>query len=365
MNQNKKYNKIKIFLSVSKTIISLLLILVFVVSGLSNALVIKLGVYIDSPLIQFVAFVFILSISMGIILFPISFYTSYTLEHKYNLSNQSLSAWFTEEVKAIGVGLTILLPILLFFYYSLNSFEHLWWLPFAIFLFLVSVVLAKILPTYIFPLFYKITPINNNELVDKISGLTQNTNLKIENIYAFDMSKNTKKANAAFTGLGKTKRIILGDTLLDNFTVNEILTVVAHELGHYKKKHIPINIAIGTVMSFLTLYLAASLYAVSIPLFGFVSIKDIAALPVLLIILTLVSIFTAPLSNAISRKFEFQADEYAVLSTNMRGEFISALEKLNNQNLSDKDPHPFVEWFFYSHPSIKNRVNRIRSLIPN
>ena len=176
------------------------------------------------------------------------------------------------------------------------------------------------------------------------------------------MSKNTKKANAAFTGIGKSKRILLGDTLLDNYTDDEIETVIAHELGHYKKKHIIKNIIIGTVSSFVTLFLIAVLYNVSIGWFGFKSISNIAALPLLTLWAMLIGLIQSPLSNILSRKYEYEADEYAITSTNKAEAFISTLNKLNEQNLGDKDPHPFVEWFFYSHPSVKKRISAIEKL---
>ena len=175
------------------------------------------------------------------------------------------------------------------------------------------------------------------------------------------MSKNTKKANAAFTGLGKSKRILLGDTLLDNYSNDEIETVVAHELGHYKKKHIIKNLLIGTVTSFGTLFLIAYLYELSLGWFGFSSILDIAALPILSVWAMLIGLIETPLTNILSRKYEYEADEYAVSATGKPSAFISTLNKLTDQNLGDKNPHPFVEWFFYSHPSVDNRINAIRN----
>ena len=261
-------------------------------------------------------------------------------------------------------------PILIFFFYVLNRYGSLWWLPLAIGLFVISVVLGRIAPVVILPLFYKVTPIDNENLPEdkaglksRIETLSKDAGIKVENVYKFDMSKNTKKANAAFTGLGKSKRIILGDTLIDNYTQDEIETVVAHELGHYKKKHIIKNIIIGTIASFLTLFLIAVLYENSIGLFGFNSIKEIAALPVLSLWGAVIGLIQSPFNNILSRKFEYEADEYAVTSTGKPESYISTLEKLTEQNLGDKDPHPFVEWFFYSHPSIKNRINALRKFL--
>jgi STE24 endopeptidase len=267
--------------------------------------------------------------------------------------------WIWENIKGLLVSLVIGVPILLIFYFLLNYFGNYWWLPFAIIMFFVSVVLSQIFPILIFPIFYKITPIENESLKDRITKLANSANLKVENVYKFNMSKNTKKANAAFTGLGKTKRIILGDTLLDNYSDDEIETVIAHELGHFKKKHIIKNIIIGTASSFLTLYVIALLYQSSFSWFGFDSITQVAALPLLTIWSMLIGIIQTPLGNILSRKFEYEADEYAVIETKKPLAFKNTLEKLTVQNLGDKEPHPFVEWFFYSHPSIKNRIDAL------
>ena len=229
----------------------------------------------------------------------------------------------------------------------------------AILLFLVSVVLARIIPTIILPLFYKIIPIENEELKLRINKLAVNAGIKVENVYSFDMSKNTKKANAAFTGLGKSKRIILGDTLLNNFSLDEIETVIAHELGHYKKKHILKNIIIGTVSSFLTLFLISLLYDNTLGLFGFKDRSAIAAFPLISIWAMIIGLIQLPFTNMISRKFEYEADNYSILVTKKPQVFADALNKLNKQNLGDENPHPLVEWYFNSHPSVSRRIKKI------
>ena len=145
-------------------------------------------------------------------------------------------------------------------------------------------------------------------------------------------------------------------------TNDEIETVIAHELGHYKHKHIIKNIAIGTITSFVTLYLLSVLYSLSLNWFGFNNITEIAALPILSLWGMIIGLIQTPLTNIISRKYEYEADAYAVKSTNKKEVFINTLDKLTEQNLSDKDPHPFVEWFFYSHPSTKRRVAYIKNL---
>lgn len=358
----KKYNNLKLAIGIGKGLGSFLLLIYFVTSGYSSWLEQSLLLYIPNGYLRFIAFVVILGLISSIIFFPISFYSEFILEHKYNLSNQSFRRWIWENLKGIMVGSVIGLPLLLIFFWSMNTFYELWWLPFAVIIFIVSVILAKIVPLIILPLFYKISPLENEELKERIIRLSKEVGMKVENVFSFNMSKNTKKANAAFTGLGKTKRILLGDTLIDNYSQDEIETVIAHELGHYKHKHILKNIFIGTVFSFLTLYLIAVFYNLSLNWFGFISITQISALPLLSAWAMLLGTIQEPLSNYISRKFEYEADEYAVKSTNKREAFISTLNKLTDQNLGDKEPHPFVEWFFYSHPSVKKRISFIESI---
>lgn len=361
-NQAKKYNNIKLTISITKGIISFLLLFLFVYYGYSKQLENFIRAFFTNNYLVLLAYTFILGIISTIIFFPVDFYSEFILEHKYKLSNQTFNRWLWENVKEGLVSLSIGLPLLMIFYFVLNKFGTLWWLPFGIIMFLFSVILAQILPVLILPLFYKITPIDNEDLKQRIIKLGELANLKVENVFKFDMSKNTKKGNAAFTGLGKTKRILLGDTLLDNFSNDEIETVIAHEMGHYKKKHIFKNIIIGTLFSFLTFYLIAKLYEITLSWFGFSSILQISALPLLVLWGSIVGLILTPLSNSISHKFEYEADKYAVLVTNKKEVFINTLEKLTEQNLGDKEPHPLVEWFFYSHPSIKNRIAALNNL---
>jgi len=360
---SKRYNNIKLATGISEGILTFILILAFVWAGWSLRLENYLsGGYSNNYLI-FILFVLITGFGLGILFFPLNYYKDFYLEHKYDLSNQTFWKWILEDLKALGVSLVIGIPLLLAFYYVMNRFGNLWWLPFAILLFLVSVILARIVPVFILPLFYKITPIENEELKKRITKLAEDAGIKVENVYKFDMSKNTKKANAAFTGIGKSKRILLGDTLLEKYSDDEIETVIAHELGHYKRKHIIKNIIIGTVSSFLTLFLISFFYQFSLKWFGFAAIAKIAALPLLSLWAMIIGLIQTPLSNLLSRKFEYEADEYAISSTGKADAFKATLEKLTEQNLGDKEPHPLVEWYFYSHPSIKNRLSAIDNFI--
>ena len=360
---SKRYNNIKLAAGISEGILTFILILAFVWAGLSLRLENLISGSYSNNYLVFILFVLISGFALGVLFFPLSYYKDFYLEHKYNLSNQTFWKWILEDLKALGVSLVIGIPLLLAFYYVMNRFGNLWWLPFAILLFVVSVILARIVPVFILPLFYKVTPIENEELKNRITKLAEDAGIKVQNVYKFDMSKNTKKANAAFTGIGKSKRILLGDTLLEKYSDDEIETVIAHELGHYKRKHIIKNIIIGTVSSFLTLFLISYFYQLSLKWFGFEAITKIAALPLLSLWMMVIGLIQTPLSNLLSRKFEYEADEYAITSSGKPDAFKATLEKLTEQNLGDKEPHPFVEWYFYSHPSIKNRLSAIDDFI--
>lgn len=358
-SKSKKYSNIKLGIGIAKGIITFILILLFVLLGYSHSLEELIRNYVHNDYLVLLIFIFVIGLASSIFFFPINFYSEFILEHKYELSNQTFVKWLWENFKGTLVAGAIGIPLLLAFYFFLNLFGSIWWLPFAVLMFIVSVVLAQIVPIIILPLFYKVSPIENEELKESIIRLAKEVGMNVQNVFSFNMSKNTKKANAAFTGLGKTKRIILGDTLLESYSHEEVETVIAHELGHYKYKHIIKNIFIGTLFSFLTLFLIATLYELSLRWFSFTSITQIAALPLLSLWGMLIGLILSPISNIISRKYEYQADTYAVESTKNPEAFKQTLKKINEQNLGDEDPHPFVEWFFYSHPSIKNRIKAI------
>jgi STE24 endopeptidase len=234
--------------------------------------------------------------------------------------------------------------------------EDKWWIYFSCFIFVISVLLARIAPVVIFPLFYKFKKLEDDDLKARLEKVLSEVKIDIKGIFSFNMSKNTKKANAGFTGLGKSKRIILSDTLLEKFTPDEIAVVFAHEAGHYKHRHIVKNILFSTVVIFVSFYICSLLHSFTIKSMGFENVYDLAALPALVFYLTLAGLIMMPVTNFISRKYEFQADEFAIRLTSDVDSFISTMEKLAEINLADKSPHPVVEFFLYSHPAIQRRI---------
>jgi STE24 endopeptidase len=358
----KSYNNRKLFLSLTSTILSFFLLVGILIFGVSLYFETLAYSLTSSPYIALLLYAALFGIVNSFITFPLNFYSGYILEHKYHLSNQTLLQWLWEHVKGFLVGLPIAVPLGLIFYFFLREFQSFWWLAVACVMFFVSVVLARLAPVIIFPLFYKFTPLADGELKDRILTLCTRAGVHIKGIFTFNLSKTTKKANAGFTGIGKSKRIILGDTLMDHFSEDEIESVFAHELGHYKHGHLWKMMFVGTGSIFIGLYVTSLLYTVSMRWFGFDRVDRLAALPLLVLWLGLYSIVTMPLTNMLSRKHEFEADRYAVVETKNKSAFVAAMQKLGSMNLADTAPNKFIEFLFYSHPSIEKRIRAAEEL---
>ena len=289
---------------------------------------------------------------------PLSYYGEFVLPHRFGLSNQTLRGWIGDQIKGLAVGGVLGGLLLEIIYAVLRAAPDTWWLWTAAILLFVNVVLANLAPVLLMPLFYKFVPLGDDhaDLAQRLIRLAEQAGTHVQGVYKFDMSRRTKAANAALTGLGNTRRIILGDTLLNEFTPDEIETVMAHELGHQVNKDIPVGILVNSLVTLVGLYLASLGLRWGIGAFGFVNIADIAAFPLLMLVMGLFGLVTMPLGNGYSRWRERRADEYALRTTHMGETYASALTRLANQNLSDADPEPWEEWLLYSHPPLGKRI---------
>ena len=297
-----------------------------------------------------------------LITLPLSFYEGFVLPHRFEMSNQTLGDWVSDQVKSLLLGAVLGGLILEIIYAVLRAFPDTWWLWAAGILLLFSVILANLAPVLLMPIFYKFTPLGDEyaELAERLVRLAERSGTHVRGVFKFDMSRRTKAANAALTGLGNTRRIILGDTLLTEFSSDEIETVLAHELGHHVHKDIPIGMAIESVMTLVGLYLASLGLNWGAAYFGFSGASDIAALPVFMLVIGVYGLVTMPLTNAFSRWRERRADQYALQTTGKNEAFASAMTRLANQNLADADPEPWVEWLLYSHPALSKRIEMAR-----
>jgi STE24 endopeptidase len=284
-------------------------------------------------------------------------YYGFRLEHRFHLSNQRLRAWVLDQAKEFLVGLIFMVVIVEVLYFMLREFPQHWWLlTWAIFMGLF-VLLAQLAPVILFPIFYKFEPLQNEELKQRLVRLGERAGTRVRGVYKWNLSEKSKKANAALTGLGATRRIILADTLLDNYSADEIEAVLAHELGHHVHKHILKGIAVQAVTTLLGFWAAnwALHYAVD-RLHMFDELFDFANLPLFVLVVTVLSLLALPALNAFSRFNERQADRYAFESIASVDPFISSMNKLAEQNLAERTPSRFVEWFFHSHPAISRRL---------
>jgi STE24 endopeptidase len=297
---------------------------------------------------------------MGINL-PLSYYSGFVLPHRYGQSTQTLSGWIMDGLKGLAVSAIIGLLMLEVIYWLLRAAPSLWWLYAAGAMLFFTVILSSLAPVLIAPLFYKFTPLDNEELSNRLMALAQKAGTTVKGVYRFDMSTRTKSANAALMGLGATRRIVLGDTLLDEFTAEEIESVLAHELGHQVHRDIPIGIAFNTVFTLLSFWLANAALTWGIGVFGLSGIADPAGLPLFGIVMGLIGLLALPVTNGYSRWRERLADRYALESTRKPGPFADAMTRLANQNLADVDPAPWIVMLLYSHPPIKERVAAARA----
>jgi STE24 endopeptidase len=364
-SREKEYNKIKLRLSIAAIIVDIILVAVWAFSGISPLAADFIRGYVSNEYAVFLLFMAAAGIIYSALEFPLDFYGSYYIEHRFNLSNQTFRAWIFEKAKSAGVGACIGIPVALGFYFFLKATGHMWWLYFGLFVFLVSVLIARIAPIFIYPIFYKFRDLEPGDVRDKIAGLVGKEGISISGIFSFNLSNQKKKANAGFTGLGKSRRIIISDTLIEKFTPDEIGVVFAHEMGHYKMRHIAKGILLSTVTIFVSFFLCGELYRLTLGLLGYEHVHDVAAIPVLFFYLTVVGLVSMPLSNAVSRRFEWEADRYSLDISSDYPSFITAMNKLADMNLADREPNPVTEFIFYSHPSISKRIAYARDGMRN
>jgi STE24 endopeptidase len=289
---------------------------------------------------------------------PLSFYSSYSLPHRFGLSTQRLREWFIDALKSAVLALAMGVPLLLGLYLLLRQFPTTWWLWTAAGYTLFTVVLTALAPVLLMPIFYKFRPLEDEhqDLVKKLLTLTQKADTFVRGVYTFDMSRRTRAANAALVGIGRTRRVILGDTLLSEFDSDEIETVLAHELGHHIQKDIPLSIVAQGLFNFAAFYLAHQGMTRLASQFDWSDIADPTGLPLLMLLLGLISFLAMPIINAYSRWRESLADNFALEITGNPSSFASALTRLANQNLAEVNPERWVVYLLHSHPPLQSRI---------
>jgi STE24 endopeptidase len=352
----RRYNRIRRWIGIADFVVGFLFLIVLLVTGWSNwlrDLAYRLGFQNYSlSLFIYLLLLLVISKALGIGLE----YYGFLLEGRFKLSTQRFSSWAGDELKGFLVGLVLGTVVVEVLYLTIRQWPQHWWmLAWALFMALF-ILLAQLAPIVLFPIFYKFEPLDNEDLRRRLVVLSERAGTRVRGVYRWKLSEKSKKANAALTGLGATRRIILADTLLDNYTAEEIEAVLAHELGHHVHRHILKSIFVQAAIALFGFWAAnwALHYAVDQQMFE--ELSDFADMPLLALVSVVLSFLLMPALNAYSRFNERQADRYAFESISSVEPFITSMNKLAEQNLAERTPSKWVEWFFLSHPAISRRL---------
>ena len=298
---------------------------------------------------------------LALVELPFAYYQGFRLEHRYGLSTQSVGHWLSDQVKGVLLGLALAGLGTAIVYAALRrSPEHWWWISAATFA-VAAIGLAQLAPVLLLPIFYTFKPLDRPALVERLMKLATNARTSVNGVFEWVLSSHTRKANAALAGMGRTRRILLSDTLLADYSEDEIEVILAHELAHHVHRDLWRGIAVQTAALAGGFWMASVLLGALAEPLGLRGLSDPAGLPLLLLIGGVWSFAILPLANAVSRAQERAADRYALQATRNVDAFVTAMKRLSQQNLAEEYPSPIVRWLFYSHPPIRERIDAARA----
>ncbi|ANX11154.1 peptidase M48 [Fictibacillus arsenicus] len=309
-------------------------------------------------------YVLLLSFASWVLTFPLRYY-SFTVSKSYNISVQSFHSWMRDGLVDFWISWALTTLMVGVMYWLIKKYEKRWWLfawllsiPFTVFLYFIQ-------PVVIDPLYNKFYPLQDEALKEKILNIAEKAEIPAENVYEVNMSEKTNALNAYVNGIGSNLRIVLWDTTLNKLSDNQVLFVMAHEIGHYVMNHLYWNLISSIVLSFLGLWLGNIIYRKWIVKYGktwgIKGVGDLAALPALLLIFSLLSFVVSPVENAVSRKAERDADQYAIQMTKNPEAAVGAFQQLATVSLSEVNPPKIVKWFLYGHPTMLERIHFLDS----
>lgn len=298
----------------------------------------------------------VLGLGVKLLTLPLDWVRGYWLPKRFGLLHQPFGRWCWDRLKAgaLGGGLGLLVLEIV---YGVLRVSAWWWLWAALILFAGSLLLTVVVPVWIIPLFYRLVPLEDAALKERVLALARRVGVAVVGVWVADQSRKSRTANAALTGLANTRRIILFDTLIAEFTPDEIESVLAHELGHHVHGDVRRGLLVQGAVLLATLWAADHLLRIGSARFGYQGPADPAGLPLLALILLLLGLCAAPLANGFSRWVERQADAFALATTGNPGAFIGAMDRLATLNLAERHPNRLKEFLLYSHPSIDRRID--------
>jgi len=333
--------------------IGLILLLVLLFTPASTTLASLLA--IPSPW-SAALYLLTLAAGYGVIATPLDYYYDFVLPHRYGLSKQDLVSWLRDKVKASGLQLLLGLCLVIIIYWLMAHLPELWWLAAALIMFLVSLILTWLTPTFLIPLFFKLKPLEEGGLKEKLVNLARKAGVDIRECLSMDLSSKATTANAMLSGWGKSRRIIFSDTLLHGYSWDEIEVTLAHELGHRLHHDIPKLIGIQAATFVLAFYLTNLALRAGVILFSLQGIIDIAGLPLLIFVPAMLILVLQPALNWYNRRIETAADGTALALSNNPRAFIALMTKLTDQNLTEAEPSQWVKLLFYDHPTYNETV---------
>jgi STE24 endopeptidase len=310
----------------------------------------------DNDALIVALYVLLLSLLFDAATLPFSIYGGFLLERRYGLSTETPARWLKDHAKAVFIGVLFAQAGAAFVYFALRTRPDSWWVIAGAGYSIVAVVFVNLAPVVLLPLFFTFKPLENETLRDRLTMLASRAGTRIMGVYEWTLSDRTKKANAALTGIGNTRRILLSDTLLAEYSDDEIEVILAHELAHHVHKDIWTSIAFDMALAFAGFFAAHLALHAMVPLFALQGIADPAGIPIVLLTAAGIGLCVKPLLNAVSRGHERRADSYALKMTENPSAFITAMRRLGQQNLAEDSPSKLVQAFFYTHPPIKERL---------
>ncbi len=344
--------------------VTLIVVVPFILLGGFNQLDVFVRSLELSSLFAGVVYILILLLGMMFMGIPFSYYSTFVIEESYGFNKSTKSIFWMDFLKSMLLSFLIGIPILMAILWFFESLGSMAWVVAWGFLIFVQLILVYIAPSFIMPLFNTFEPLEDGELKTKLEAYSLEHNFSFEGIYKMDGSKRSSKSNAYFTGFGKQRRIVLFDTLIEKHSADELLAILAHEMGHYKLRHIHKSLALSVVTSGLMLFLL-SLFLNNVLLaeaFGMESVSIYSSLIFFGFLFQPIEAVIGVLSNYLSRKHEFEADAFAVRTTALPDAMIGGLKRLSVDNLSNLEPSYLKVWVDYTHPPVLQRINAIRKL---
>jgi STE24 endopeptidase len=362
-NEDKatRYHRLQRRASILATVLSTTLLALLLVTGASAAMRdLVAGWFSSSFILTVVGYVIVLGLLLEVAGLPLAFYRGVTLERRYGLSMQTTARWWLDHIKAGGISLVFAFVGALIVLSLMRWDAERWWVYAAAIFTVILVLLAQLAPVVLLPLFYEITPLSRADLRDRLVALAGKAETRIAGVFEWRLSDRTKKANAALAGIGRTRRILLSDTLLAAHSDDEIEVILAHELAHHVYRDIWSAIVVETVLIALGCFVADRVLDGLASSAGLNGKGDVAGLPLLVLALGGVFLALMPIANAVSRAHERRADHFALTMTRNAPAFITAMKRLAAQNLAEEEPSRLVQILFHTHPPISARIAAAR-----